>query len=211
MTRLSLSDMGVDLTNELASLLQLSVSDKWFIGKSFIDEFTKALILSDIKKLKSLSDAYHNIDYPQPDSWLLAYEKNVLSVFDAIKKKLYPICSLSVLIEWFEIEHDHHGWGDIFVEGFRSLKKNGIEYINPDFQPYKYADEGMPYIEHWCTQELLKNDCPFISENSIDYVFEMIDKIREIQNHSVDSDLYCFISHNKGLRMIDRKNDAFIR
>lgn len=123
MTRLSLSDMGVDLTNELASLLQLSVSDKWFIGKSFIDEFTKALILSDIKKLKSLSDAYHNIDYPQPDSWLLAYEKNVLSVFDAIKKKLYPICSLSVLIEWFEIEHDHHGWGDIFVEGFRSLKK----------------------------------------------------------------------------------------
>lgn len=211
MTRLSLSDMGIDLTSELASLMKLSVNDRWFIGKSFIDEFANSIILSDIPKLKSLAEAYHNMDYPQPGSWFSAYEKDVLSVFNAIKKKLYPICSLSVLIEWFEIEVEHHGWGSVFVEGFKSLQKKGIEYINLDFHPYKYAEEGMPYIEYWCKQELSKNDCPFISENALDYIYELIDEIRKIQSNSVDSELYFFISWNKGLRMIDRKNETFIR
>lgn len=211
MTSLSLSDMGIDLTSELASLLKLSVSDKWFIGKSFIDEFSGAIILNDIQKLKSLSETYHHIDYPQPESWLCLYEETVLSVFNAIKKKLFPICSLSVLIGWLEIELEYSGWGSVFIDEFKALQKKGIEYINPDFHPFKYAEEGMPLIEHWLKKELINNNCPFITANAIDYFFEFVERVRDIQSNSIDTEIYCFISNGKGLRIIDRKRDIVIR
>ncbi|EJV3453785.1 hypothetical protein N6F27_003466 [Escherichia coli] len=206
MARNTLSEMNVDLTSELASLMRLSVSDKWFVGKRFIDEFADSVIKNDIPKLRALCRAYHNVGYYFSESWYLSYQKNVLSVFNKIEKKLFLICSVSKLIEWLEIEYEHYGWGDMTIEGLKSLQQKGIEYINPDSHPYRYAEEGMSYIQFWCNQELGKNKCPFTAENALDYFFDFVDTVRKIQSNSIESDLYCYIS-SKGLVMVDRTTE----
>ncbi|EBT2474180.1 hypothetical protein CJL28_23275 [Salmonella enterica] len=210
MARNSLSEMEIDLTKELACLMRLSVSDKWFIGKSFIDELSDSIIKSDVQKIRSLCKAHDNSVWYCSESWYAAYKKNVLSIFDAIDKKLSAICSIPTLIEWLEIEYEHYGWGDMTIEALKNLQKNGIEYFNPDAHPYRYAELGMPYIEHWCSLELQKNNCPFIAENAVEYFFTLVDFVRNIQSRKVSNELYCYISHDKGLRVVDKSTDVDI-
>ncbi|EOG1717634.1 hypothetical protein ACK3OH_004522 [Salmonella enterica] len=210
MARNTLSEMEIDLTKELASLMRLSVNDKWFIGKSFVDELADAIIKDDIKKLRSLCKAHDNSIGYYTDTWYATYKKNVLSVFDAIDKKLSVICNISSLIEWLEVEYEFFGWGDMTIDALKSLQKKGIEYINPDAHPYRYAELGMPYIEHWCNLELKKNNCPFTAENAIEYFFKLVDFVRKIETDQVSSTLYCYISHSKGVRIVDRSTDADI-
>jgi hypothetical protein len=196
--------MEIDLTIELATLMRLTVSDKWFIGKSFIDAFSNAILSNDIKKIRALVETYYHIDYPLSELLSLNFKKNVLSVFDSIKKKIYPICSLTILIECLEIEYEYHGWGDVFIFNFKELQSRGVEFINLDCCPYKYADGARPFVDLWCEEELKKNKCPFIEENAIDYFFEYVDRIREIESKNHDSVLYCFMSYQKGLCIVDR-------
>lgn len=210
MARNTLSEMEIDLTKELASLMRLSVNDKWFVGKSFIDELADAIIKDDIKKIRSLCKAHDNSVWYYTDSWYAAYKKNVLSVFDAIDKKLSVICTISSLIEWLEVEYEFFGWGDMTIDELKSLQKKGIEYINPDAHPYRYAELGMPYIEHWCNLELKKNNCPFTAENAIEYFFKLVNFVRKIETDHVSNTLYCYISHDKGVRIVDRSTDADI-
>ncbi|EPW0474353.1 hypothetical protein ACWBUS_003984 [Escherichia coli] len=207
MARNTLSEMNIDLTSELASLMRLAVSDKWFVGKRFIDEFADSIIKNDIPKLRALCRAYHNVGYYFSESWYSSYQKNVLSVFDKIENKLFSICSVSELIKGLEIEYDYYGWGDITIEGLKSLQQKGIEYIDPDSHPYRYAEEGMPYIQYWCSQELKKNKCPFTAENYLDYFFDFVNTVRKVQFNKVESDLYCYIS-SKGLQMVDRTTES---
>lgn len=75
MARNTLSEMNIDLTSELASLMRLAVSDKWFVGKRFIDEFADSIIKNDIPKLRALCRAYHNVGYYFSESWYLSYKK----------------------------------------------------------------------------------------------------------------------------------------
>lgn len=210
MIRYTLKDMEIDLTKELACLMRLSVSDKWFVGKSFIDELADSIIKDDIKKIRALCRAHDNSVWYYTDSWYASYKKSVLSVFDAIDKKLSAICSIPVLIEWLEIEYEFFGWGDMTIEALKSLQSKGIEYFNPDAHPYRYAELGMPYIEHWCNLELEKNNCPFTAENAIEHFFKLVNFVREIQSGDVSNKLYCYISHDKGLRVIDRSTDVDI-
>ncbi|HEN3303469.1 TPA: hypothetical protein U5D50_004259 [Yersinia enterocolitica] len=211
MSRLSLSDMGIDLTSELASLMRLSVSDKWFIGKSFIFEFSNAILSNDIRKIRALVETYSHMDYPPSEKLSLRFEKEFLSVFNALKNKLRPINSLSVLIQWLEVEYDYNGWGDVFISHFNKLKSKGIDFINLDYFPYRYADEFKPLVDLWCDEELIKNECPFVEENAIDYFYEFVNKVRGIEFTQYDSELYCFTSASKGLRILDRKSETYIR
>ncbi|EEZ3411351.1 hypothetical protein DKB66_004158 [Escherichia coli] len=208
MARNSLSEMEIDLTKELACLMRLSVSNKWFIGKSFIDELSDSIIKDDVRKIRSLCKAHENSVWYYTDSWYTTYKKNVLSVFDAIDKKLFAICSISSLIEWLEVEYEHYGWGDVTIEALKSLQAKGIEYINPDAHPYRYAELGMPYIDHWCSLELQKNNYPFTAENAVEYFFTLVNFVREVESRNVSNALYCYISHNKGLRVVDRSTDV---
>jgi hypothetical protein len=186
MARLSLSDMGIDLTNELAEILMLSVSDNknWLLGKQYVDSFAGAVLSSDIWLLRQLS-GIHRCSYPPINESFRKYERNFLRVFDNVQKKLYPITSIDDLIEWFGVEKEFFGWGDIVIQEFKEFKRKKIEYINLDYHPYRYAEEGMPYCELWLDKELAINDCPFTKDNSYDAFFRLVDSIRDIASNNL--------------------------
>ncbi|HBV9945883.1 TPA: hypothetical protein MEA92_004750 [Klebsiella aerogenes] len=181
MARLSLSDMGIDLTNELAEILILSASDNenWLLGKQYVDSFAGAVLSSDIKLLRELS-CIHRSSYPPINESFRKYERNFLRVFDNVQKKIYPITSIDDLIKWFGVEKEFFGWGDIIIQEFQEFKRKKIEYINLDYHPYRYAEEGMPYCKLWLDKELSKNNCPFTKDNAYDAFFRLVDTIRDM-------------------------------
>lgn len=191
MSRFSLSEMGVDLTSELARLMKLSVNDYWRIGASFIRPFSEAIIKNDIKKIRALTETFYNISCPQPDKWYARYEKEFLPIFDAIKRKLFPICTVQTLVTTFEIQSEYEGWGDVIVKELNKIQLKGIHFINPDKAPYRYADYGIvPIIEEWGIRELEKNECPFSIETFYDVFFGFVESVRYFDEQSANSDYY---------------------
>lgn len=211
MSRLSFSDMNIDLTQELAMLMQLSVSDKWFIGSSFIKEYSKAIIANDVKMVKALTQTYENICYPQPENWLRQYTKEVLSVFSMINVKLHKITSVTGLIECMGIQRDYEGWGDIIIADLTRHKSEGIDFINLDAIPYKYAEGAMPLVDYWCEQELKKNSCPFSEDNAVDYFFDLVEILRKNESSNAQSEIYSYMPPRGGLKIIDRVTETRIR
>lgn len=211
MSRLSFAEMNIDLTQELAMLMKLSVSDKWFIGSSFIKEYSKAIIANDVKMVRALTNTYENISFPQPDNWYRQYNKEVLSVFRNIKLKLHKICSVTGLIECMEIQREYAGWGGVIITDLLRHKSEGIDFINLDAIPYKYAEGAMPVVEYWCEQELKRNSCPFTQENAVDYFFDLVKILRKNEASNTQSEIYSFMSSNGGLRIINRLTETRIR
>lgn len=192
MSKFSLSEMGIDLTNELAQLMRLSTSDYWRVGVSFIKPFSEAIIKNDIKKLRALTETYYcSICYPQPENWISRYEKEFLSVFNAIKRKLYLICSVKSLLITFEVQSEYEGWGDVIVKELKKMQSKGIFFINPDMYPYRYADYGItPIIEEWGIKELNKNKCPFDTNSFYDVFFSFVESARNMDERDSESDYY---------------------
>lgn len=192
MSKFSLSEMGIDLTSELAQLMRLSASDHWRVGVSFIKPFSEAIIKNDIKKLRALTETYYcSICYPQPEKWCSRYEKEFLSVFHAIKRKLYLICSVESLLTTFEVQSEYEGWGDVIVKELRKMQSKGIFFINPDIYPYRYADYGLiPIIEEWGIKELNKNKCPFSINTFYDVFFSFVESARNIDEREAESEYH---------------------
>lgn len=170
MSRLSLSDMGIDLTTELAELFQLSVSDKYFLGKDFIRKFSKSLIISDIKEMRELL-VYYRVN-------LCGNETKAVSIFDRFNKKLRNVNSVDLLIQYMK-QQDR--WGDVVIHNLQGLKNRGIDFINLDYHPYRYAEAGMPCVEYWLNNEIKKNDCPFVKDTAIEFFFELVECIRNYE------------------------------
>lgn len=145
MSRLSLSDMGIDLTSELAELFKLSVSDKLFLGKKFIRKFSKAVLISDVKAIRELL-AYYRVN-------LCSNETKAISIFDRFNKKLRNVNSVEILIKYMKQEDR---WGDVVIHNLQGLKNRGIDFINLDYHPYRYAEAGMPCVEYWLSHEIKK-------------------------------------------------------
>lgn len=192
MSKFSLSEMGIDLTNELAQLMRLSTSDHWRVGVSFIKLFSETIIKNDIKKLRALTETYYCcICYPQSENWISRYEKEFLSVFHAIKRKLYLICSVESLLTTFEVQSEYEGWGDVIVKELREMQSKGIFFINPDIYPYRYADYGLtPIIEEWGIKELNKNKCPFDINTFYDVFFSFVESARNIDEREAESEYH---------------------
>lgn len=178
MSKLSFFEMGIDLTQELAKLIQLSVSDEGSIGRSFLKEYSTAIINNDIKMVIALTQKLYYTDYYTDNS----KSENVLSVFDDLNKKLSNIFCLDRLIHLMEIEKQYSGWGDVFATEFKKLKENGIDYINLYHTPFRYAygDLGVPLLVHWRDQELEKNRCPFDEDSFYDYFFLKVSLLQKI-------------------------------
>lgn len=192
MSKLNLSEMGIDLTNELAQLMRLSTSDHWRVGVRFIKPFSEAIIKNDIKKLRALTQTYYcSICYPQSANWCSRFEKEFLPVFNAIKRKLYLICSVKSLLITFEVQSEYEGWGDIIVKELKKMQSKGISFINPDMYPYRYADYGItPIIEGWGIKELNKNKCPFDANTFYDVFFSFVESARNMDERKAESDYY---------------------
>ena len=174
MSRLSLSDMGIDLTSELAELFQLSVSDKFFLGKNFIRKFSKAIVISDVKSIREQL-AYYRVN-------LCSNQTKAISIFDRFNKKLRNANSIDLLIQYMKQEGQ---WGDVVIHNLRGLKNKGVEYINLDWHPYRYAEAGMPYVESWLSNEIKKNDCPFVKDTAIEFFFDLVECVRNYEDRFV--------------------------
>lgn len=165
---LSLSDMGINLTTEMAELLRLSVSDRFFLGKKFILNLSNAIILNDVKLTRYLLASFRLN--------LSVNEKTAICIFNSFNKKLRNANSVDMLIGYF---NQQDGWGDVISDNLIEAKEKGITYINLDFHPYRYADEGKPYIECWLDKEIKQNPfCPFIKDNSYDFFFDLVSCVR---------------------------------
>lgn len=201
MSRLSLSDMGIDLTTELAELFQLSVSDQFFLGKEFIRKFSEALIVSNVKSIRELL-AYYRVN-------LCRHRTKAISIFDRFNKKLRNVNSVELLIQYMKQEDR---WGDVVIYNLQGLKNKGIDFINLDYHPYRYAEAGMPSVECWLSNEIKKNDCPFEKGTAIEFFFDLVECVRNYEDRFKYPVVYPEYDDKNGcfnIRMDDGNEDPF--
>ncbi|RSC52128.1 hypothetical protein [Citrobacter amalonaticus] len=117
----TLSALGINLTDDLAALMYLSTSDKYFVGNSLLKQISLYVIHSDIERLSMVCmDIAHG-----------NYAKRLRNIAMCINKKLRGIYYVDTILDALKYQEFSQGWESMYVRKyFAELALDGVRFIN---------------------------------------------------------------------------------